>query len=129
MAPGTLGESLSGYEIHVGHTTSSSPWLRLRNASEESDPSKINPSKLDGARSDDGRVWGCYVHGLFHNDRFRSAWLRSLGVAISESRSPNANESIFRSLDRLTDAFETHIDMTLLEKIIWSQELATTHVG
>ena len=129
IAPGTLGESISGYEIHVGHTTSTSSWLRLRNASEESAPSKINPSKLDGARSDDGRVWGCYLHGLFHNDRFRSAWLRSLGVAISESRSPNANESILRSLDRLADAFETHIDMNHLEKIIWSQELAITHVG
>ncbi len=129
MAAGTLGESIRGYEIHVGHTTSSSSWLRMENATEESDPSKTKLSRLDGARSDDGRVWGCYLHGLFHNDLFRSAWLRSLGVVTSESRSPNANESILRSLDRLADAFETHIDMNQLEKIIWSQELATTHVG
>ena len=130
IAPGTQGESISGYEIHVGHTTSSSSWLRLENATAESDPSKTNPSRFDGARSSDGRVWGCYMHGLFHNDRFRSAWLRSLGVATpSQSQSLNANQAILRSLDRLADAFETHIDMNQLEKIIWSQELATTHVG
>ncbi len=117
VAPGTLGESIRGYEIHVGQTQSSSPWLRL------------DRSRLDGARSDDGRVWGCYVHGLFHNDRFRAAWLRSLDVSTPDTQSENTHQAVERSIDRLADAFETHIDMNQLEKIIWNQERTPTHVG
>jgi adenosylcobyric acid synthase len=33
----------------------------------------------DGYISADGRIWGCYMHGIFANDEFRRAWLRSLG--------------------------------------------------
>lgn len=129
IAPGTLGEFISGYEIHVGRTCSSSAWLRLTNTALGKGSSSHDGSRFEGARTEDGRVWGCYLHGLFHNDRFRFAWLRSLGVANSSSRSTNANESIIRSLDRLADAFETHIDMNQLEKIIWNQERVETHVG
>jgi len=129
IAPGTLGESISGYEIHVGQTSSSSSWLQLADAGTATDSIKTGRSRFDGARSDDGRVWGCYLHGLFHNDRFRSAWLHSLGATTSTSRSDNANDAIMRSLDRLADAFETYIDINQLEKIIWNQERVDTHVG
>ncbi len=129
IAPGTLGEFISGYEIHIGQTSSSSSWLQLADAAMGTDSINMGRSRFDGARCENGRVWGCYLHGLFHNDRFRSAWLRSLGAAISTSRSTNANEAIMRSLDRLADAFETHIDMNQLEKIIWNQEQVETHVG
>ena len=134
MAPGTQGESISGYEIHVGHTTSSSSWLRIANTTQgkgltSHNGPRFDGPRFDGARSEDGRVWGCYLHGLFHNDRFRSAWLYSLGVANSSSQSTNANESINRSLDRMADAFESNIDMDQLEKIIWNQERVEIHVG
>ena len=129
IAPGTLGEFISCYEIHIGQTSSSSSWLQLADAAMGTDSINMGRSRFDGARCENGRVWGCYLHGLFHNDRFRSAWLRSLGAAISTSRSTNANEAIMRSLDRLADAFETHIDMNQLEKIIWNQEQVETHVG
>ena len=33
----------------------------------------------EGAVSADGRVAGCYVHGLFTSDAFRRAWLASFG--------------------------------------------------
>jgi len=124
IAPGTLGQLVTGYEIHVGATTSSSPWLRLTSIA-----SGGERSRMDGARSQDGRVWGCYVHGLFQNDGFRHAWLRSLGVASPESTNNNANHAIAKSLERLADIFETHIDMKQLESIIWNQKAVATHVG
>ena len=129
IAPGMRGEFVSGYEIHVGLTRSSSPWLRLADSAVSLHSSRQKGPRFDGARSEDGRVWGCYLHGLFHNDRFRTVWLRSLGVANPDPRSTNTNESIVRSLDRLADAFESHVDMSQLEKIIWNQELVATHVG
>jgi adenosylcobyric acid synthase len=66
------GTALAGYEIHMGRTISSEPWLAMK----RTDP--FEQPVADGAMSPDGRVWGCYMHGLFGNDRFRRAWLASL---------------------------------------------------
>jgi adenosylcobyric acid synthase len=112
------GTSLEGYEIHMGRTESASAWLEIleRNA---------QPVRLpDGAASPDGRIWGCYLHGLFANSAVRHAWLTSLGwrdraaspTASSTSAAPAAVPSSF---DRLADALEAALDMPQLEKIIW----------
>ena len=115
VAPHSAGLTLRGYEIHVGQTETRSPWLRLTRTGL---PGQCGV--LDGARSEDGNVWGCYLHGLFHNDAFRNDWLRSIGAQVS-ARS-RANDAIEASLEKLADAFETHIDMKKLEQIIWQQE-------
>ena len=50
-----------GYEIHLGETTlgdRAQPLLRLQRSGEDS-------SRHDGAISDDGRILGTYLHGLF----------------------------------------------------------------
>ena len=55
-----------GYEMHVGESTGealSRPFLRFEDGHPE------------GAVSANGRVAGCYVHGLFTSDAFRRAWL------------------------------------------------------
>ena len=62
-----------GYEIHVGRTggpDTARPMLRLETADGPRD---------DGARSTDGRVDGCYVHGLMASDAYRRAWLDRIG--------------------------------------------------
>src|SRR5262249_34440350 len=59
------GVPVSGYEMHVGITRGPGtlrPMLRLGNGT---------GSRPEGARSPDGRIEGCYVHGLFTNDTFR----------------------------------------------------------
>lgn len=117
MAPGMLHQRLSGYEIHMGQTRSGSAWLKRVRIDGDA-----NDAAFDGARSEDGRVWGCYVHGLFHNDGFRSAWLRSLGAKTQDTDEMNASDMIERSLNRLADALESHLDMNRLEEIIWNKE-------
>jgi len=122
IAPGVMGELVSGYEIHVGRTISKSPWL-------------TGPASPDGARSLDGQVWGCYMHGLFHNDRFRSAWLTKLGRQARPDFQPEVQistaEQLQLSLDRLADAFETHVNFDRLMEIVFESNLAqeTNHVG
>lgn len=129
VAPGSLGQSLTGYEIHVGETTSSSPWLS-RTIVGKNQPE----AQLDGARSADGRIWGCYLHGLFHNDAFRTAWLESFGVDIKQtgnsdrSLQTSASASIELGLNRLADAIESHIDINRLEQLIWNEEQIKSHV-
>lgn len=121
IAPGCLGIWVTGYEIHHGTTRSDSAWL-----DREIDDSRSDEAS-DGARSDNGRVWGCYMHGLFHNDDFRVAWLRSVGV-IERPSITNANARIRQSIDRLADAFESSIDMKQLEDIIWNPDPEAAHV-
>lgn len=122
MAPGIAGQNLTGYEIHVGRTESSSAWLRLTRRDADGEH-----TAMDGARSANGNVWGCYLHGLFHNDAFRIAWLTSLGVKADDRvlRKPSLEDS----LEQLANAFENHIDIKRLEQIIWNTETTHANVG
>ena len=56
----------------------------------------------------DGRVIGTYIHGLFHNDSQRAAWLARLGAGPSAI----AHDALVEStLDRLAAHIEAHIDV------------------
>ncbi len=107
------GEILSGYEIHMGATTGSANWLEITQRNHET----VNLP--DGAISEDGRIWGSYLHGLFANDNFRQAWLHSLGWRGSQMRSQT--EDLQTSLNTLADAVEKAFNMELLEKIVWDR--------
>ena len=58
-------------------------------------------------RRADGRVAGCYVHGLFADDRQRAAWLRWLGAGPPASR---YEAGVEETLDALAAHLEAHID-------------------
>jgi adenosylcobyric acid synthase len=113
--PGWLGElkgmSLEGYEIHMGRTDVRAPWLliRQRNGSPVHAP--------DGSCSPDGCVWGCYLHGLFANDEFRRAWLRSLGWRAG--RGVAQAVALQQSIERLADAVEGALKMDEVDEIVW----------
>jgi adenosylcobyric acid synthase len=105
------GQAVTGYEIHMGRTDSQNSWLEITKRGGQS------VRVPDGAASDDGRVWGCYVHGLFANQNLRRAWLKDLGW---DEEKTSQNENPFAaSLTRLADTLESTLDMDLLEKIIW----------
>ena len=104
------GQTVEGYEIHMGRTQSASAWLKI--SERNGDPVQV----VDGAVSKNGRVWGCYFHGLFANDNLRRAWLEDLGWSESEGEQENP---FAESLTRLADKLESCLDMALLEKIIW----------
>jgi len=96
------GVPFSGYEMHMGVTTGADcalPFARLSGGTPE------------GARSADGRVIGTYVHGLFGDDRQRSAWLTRLGAGPSAF----AHEVLVeRTLDRLAAHLAAHMDVERL---------------
>ncbi|MCC6260552.1 MAG: cobyric acid synthase [Anaerolineales bacterium] len=104
-------EMIQGYEIHTGETHSQTQWLEIvaRNGNQV--------SVKEGGVSSNGKVWGCYIHGLFANDSFRHAWLSRLGwqgeVASQASR-------FEKSLEALAGAVEIALDMKTLEKMIWA---------
>jgi cobyric acid synthase len=57
------------------------------------------------------------LHGLFHNDRFRHAWLRSLGWEQHGDTLP-ASAKRSSAYDRLADALECSLDMARLDAIL-----------
>ncbi|MGE0321662.1 MAG: cobyric acid synthase [Polyangiaceae bacterium] len=96
-------EPISGYEMHVGHTTgpaADAPLLCLRSEG-------AGAEHLDGARSSSGQVSGCYVHGLFASDAFRTRFLEELGAAgggfAYESQVEQALDAIANELERCLD--------------------------
>jgi adenosylcobyric acid synthase len=96
------GVPFTGYEIHLGRTTgpaTARPLVRLADG------------RLDGAASPDGRIAGCYIHGLFADDRQRSAWLARLGAA---SNGIDYDSTVDTTLDALADHLATHLDLDTL---------------
>jgi adenosylcobyric acid synthase len=105
---------LQGYEIHMGRSNSDSTWLKINTRNET--PCEDS----DGSFTLDGKIWGCYLHGLFHNTSFRHAWLGSLGW-IPKRQSPvsQAVDPLEKSLDELADEVEAAVNIREIEQMIW----------
>ena len=91
-------QAIEAYEIHIGRTEGND---RVR-------PFAFVAGAPEGAISEDGRVQGSYLHGLFASDSFRSAYLAGLGVAASNESYGARVES---ALDALADHIESHLDV------------------
>ncbi|MBI3329592.1 MAG: cobyric acid synthase CobQ, partial [Nitrospinae bacterium] len=109
------GLPVGGYEIHMGESLRVGPsrpvvHIRTRNGQVV--------DLADGAIIPSGRVWGCYVHGLFDNEAFRRHFLAEVRAAFGLPMPEGGGQAVESPYDRLADAFERHIDMTLLSKIL-----------
>ncbi|MGB9739126.1 cobyric acid synthase [Chloroflexus sp.] len=100
---------LHGYEIHMGRTHRIGAAPALLTIIQRGAQTVLEE---DGCVSHDGRVWGCYLHGLFTNDEFRHGWLRQLGwqptTAVSGSVDP---------FDRLADHVALAFGATVLDRL------------
>ncbi|MBN9248815.1 MAG: cobyric acid synthase [Hyphomicrobium sp.] len=85
--------SFQGYEMHVGNTSgpdTARPMLTFADG------------RSDGATSPDGRVAGCYVHGIFSSDAARASILSTFGVEAS-------GNSYEAEIDDILDGFAEHL--------------------
>ena len=95
------GTQIDGYEIHIGQTVGAdcaTPFAHINGIP-------------DGAGSRDGKITGTYLHGLFTNDSFRSAWLAQLGLGAGPT---SYSQTVEDTLDALADHMETHLDVSAL---------------
>jgi adenosylcobyric acid synthase len=99
------GQKVRGYEMHVGMTTGpgmARPMLTLTDGAA-------------GAVSADGRIAGCYLHGLFAGDAFRRALIAALGGVGDAALAYEAR--IEATLDALAAHLERHLDVEALLEI------------
>ena len=99
------GEAVAGYEMHMGETTgpdTARPVLSL-----ESGP--------DGACASNGRVLGCYLHGLFAADGFRRAFLARLRGRKTAGIAYDA--LVEETLDALAAHLEARLDLDRLLEV------------
>lgn len=97
------GAAMPGYEIHIGETTGPDcdrAWLSVNDA----------PA---GAASPNGKILGCYLHGLFSSDHFRSDYLATMGADAQTSYDAETDAV----LDRLAAHLETHFDIDQLLEV------------
>lgn len=98
------GSNVTGYEIHIGQTQGpdcENAWLEFENA-------------RVGAASPNGRVQGCYIHGLFSSDAFRDAYLTRIGASASQI---NYSAKVEETLEKLASHMERYCDLEQLLKI------------
>ena len=114
-----LGVPVEGYEIHMGVTEQSGPEEPLLRVTRRQDESV---EAVDGARSEDGRVWGTYLHGVFDNPLARRAVLRRLRPDLEyEAESADAG-SVSRHRDQqydlLADHLRAHLDIPAIAALL-----------
>lgn len=127
---GQNGESypIAGYEIHMGEL------ILLEEAASLHKPFRIKEIRVnetgneteqpffkeEGLCSEDGKVWGTFIHGLFHNDAFRRSWLNALRQRRQWPELPTTLH--FRSkreeaFDRLAEHARNHLNLPLIYEI------------
>jgi adenosylcobyric acid synthase len=108
------GLPVSGYEIHAGRVagiTGSTAVFRI------TERDGVSADEFDGAHSEDGRVIGTSIHGLFDAAGFRrnfidtvreSKGLAALGLSVPDD--PDADRRT--AFDLVADVLEEHVDMS-----------------
>ncbi|MBW7473185.1 cobyric acid synthase [Paenibacillus oenotherae] len=142
--PGMAGEyAVDGYEIHMGEVQWLHDWssgeaeglavaarrpFRLCNSrvedrsGEQGDQeAHANASYEEGCVSEDGRVWGTFLHGVLHNDDLRRGWLNRMRRDLGWSEIPvgtRVQERREQSFQRLAKHVREHVDIRLLKEIM-----------
>ena len=112
LAPGSQAE-ITGYEIHMGETVlgaGARPFATI--AKRSGSAAGIG----DGAVSQDGRVFGTYLHGIFDNHGFRTAFLNRIR---REKGLPEQAETVppCDPFDQLAAHMERHLDLERIFEI------------
>lgn len=102
--------AVTGYEIHCGVSTG---------AGMARPAVVLDDGRGDGACSDDGRVFGTYLHGLFDHPDALVVWL---GLAGLDAAAPLDLRALREAtLDRLADTIDAYMDTAVLDRLFGSE--------
>lgn len=119
-----MGVAVAGYEIHhgvVARRADAAPWLTLDRVTGAEVGGSGEGSEEEGAVDAEGRFLGTTLHGLFEEDRFRSAFLVEVARRRRKAFVP-AGVSFARrreaQIDRVADALAAHVDLERLWELV-----------
>lgn len=99
----------AGYEIHMGQSVlldGALPWLEVDSRNNQACQDQ------DGCISADGRILGCYMHGLFDESEMLAAWLQHLGLeALVLPEDMGWRQARQQEYDLLAGHMHQHIDI------------------
>jgi adenosylcobyric acid synthase len=107
------GLEISGYEIHMGNSTVTKPFMKIKD-------------EVTGAFKEDGysseRVYGTYVHGIFDRHEIVENMVMSLAKikGIDKPKTHILDYSQYKQLeyDKLADGLRNSLDMDMIYEII-----------
>ncbi|CAM2068246.1 cobyric acid synthase [Sulfidibacter corallicola] len=108
------GDAVRGYEIHVGRTEidpGTQPLIEWHRTDEAS-------PQYDGAFSEEGRVWGCYLHGLFDEPALLERVLGDIRPGFQVKTRHAGLKFRERQYGLLADHFREHMDLTRLFHLV-----------
>jgi adenosylcobyric acid synthase len=92
------GQSVTGYEIHMGETQA-----------------KVPAFGDDGSVSENGLVIGTYLHGLFENKNFRNSFL---GYLYDHKGLIYNNQTVSDGIEELAEFIESHLNIELINGML-----------
>ncbi|MBL7077281.1 MAG: cobyric acid synthase [Kiritimatiellae bacterium] len=105
-----VGTPFHGYEIHAGESVATGVGSCPFTVTQRRHANVREPA---GDMSEDGTVFGCYVHGLFDSHVLRSHLWRWLcqRKGIQEDQVSVVEASQVAAFDRLADSMDQHLDL------------------
>ncbi len=114
------GQKVQGYEIHMGRSTiteEASPAFHIFERSTK------EVDIIDGAVSNDGNVFGTYIHGIFDNDSFRRHVINQ--IRIDKGWGPLRSDEVLsvkeqheRDFNKLADVVRANLNIDLIYKMM-----------
>lgn len=113
------GSEVAGYEIHMGTSqliSDNSPAFRIKKRGQE----EVNIA--DGAVSQDGLVFGTYLHGIFANDNFRRNLINRLrerkGLERLKADTVSHQVKLEESYEQLAAIVRDNLDLDQIYRIM-----------
>jgi adenosylcobyric acid synthase len=105
-----------GYEIHMGRTNGPDAARPVFEIVKEMGSSI---ERFDGAKSEDGLVWGAYIHGVFDAPLFRREFLNALRRRRGwKPRDSSEAFCLEKSSDSLAALIRNHVDLVALDRVL-----------
>jgi len=115
---GLNGMEVTGYEIHMGQSRSQNHPAVFQVV--ETPQGRTN--YFDGAASDDGLIFGTYIHGLFHNVNFTATLLNHLRQLRGLPAAVTVPVNKDKQYDELARIVRQNLNMRLVYQIALGRE-------
>ena len=108
------GHMGAGYEIHMGQTTRSGGTPLFKITERNHKPC----GDEDGCVSDDSKIMGTYMHGLFDNPEILKCWLEHIGLPGVNVSDVGGIEARSGQYDLLAEHFAKYVDVESIVRLV-----------